>query len=235
MIGRLEAQIERNQRAEAHAARYDSGRRDVKVHTLRRFLHDLRGQDVLDAGCGTGDVASMCSSQGARVAALDVYEPMLRKARDRYDNGFAAIQGSVEALPFKPSSFDLVLSTDVIEHLVDPNAFLKEARRVLRPGGHLMIASDNTLHFWVLVKWLKQAGRRRRRAEELPRSYRQHFPVGTLIRMGRYAGLRLTRFDTYPDVASVPSIGSLLETVGRGPLRRFKWGHALYEFTKQAV
>ena len=88
MIGRLKTEIERNQRAEAHAARYDSGQRDVKVRTLRRFLHDLGGQDVLDAGCGTGDVASMCSSQGARVAALDVYEPMLRKARDRYDNAF---------------------------------------------------------------------------------------------------------------------------------------------------
>ena len=235
MIGRLKTEIERNQRAEAHAARYDSGQRDVKVRTLRRFLHHPRGQDVLDAGCGTGDVASMCSSQGARVAALDVYEPMLRKARDRYDSAFLAIQGSVETLPFKPSSFDLVISTDVIEHLVDPNAFLREARRVLRPGGHLMIASDNTLHFWVLVRWLKRAGRRRRLAEEHPRSYRQHFPVGTLKRMGRNAGLRLTRFDTYPDVASAPSIGRLLETVGRGPLRRFKWGHALYEFTKQAV
>jgi hypothetical protein len=107
MIGRLKAQIERNQRAEAHAARYDSGKRDVKVRTLQRFLHDLRGQDVLDAGCGTGDVASMCSGQGARVAALGVYEPMLRKARDRYDNAFAAIQGSVEALPFKPSQLRL--------------------------------------------------------------------------------------------------------------------------------
>ena len=180
-------------------------------------------------------VASMCSSQGARVAALDVYEPMLWKARDRYDSAFLAIQGSVETLPFRPSSFDLVISTDVIEHLVDPNAFLREARRVLRPGGHLMIASDNTLHFWVLVRWLKRAARRRRLAEDHPRSYRQHFPVGTLKRMGRNAGLRLTRFDTYPDVASAPSIGRLLETVGRGPLRRFKWGHALYEFTKQAV
>ncbi len=81
MIGRLKTQIERNQRVETHAARYDSGQQDVKVRTLRRFLHDLSGQDVLDAGCGTGDVASMCSSQRARVTALDLYEPMLRKAR----------------------------------------------------------------------------------------------------------------------------------------------------------
>jgi SAM-dependent methyltransferase len=235
MIGRLKTQIERNQRAEAHAARYDSGLRDVKVRTLRSFLHDLSDQDVLDAGCGTGDVASMCSAQGARVAGLDAYEPMLRKARDRFGDEFPAIQGSVEALPFKPSSFDLVLSIDVIEHLVDPGAFLREARRVLRPGGHLLIASDHTLHVWVLVKWLKRPGRRRRRPQDRRRSYRQHFPVGRLKRMGADAGLRLNRFDTYPDVDSVPSMGWLLETVGRGPLRRFKWRHALYEFTKEAV
>jgi ubiquinone/menaquinone biosynthesis C-methylase UbiE len=235
MIGRLQTQVDRNQRAEIHAARYDSGQRDVKMRTLRSFLRDLSGRDVLDAGCGTGDVSSMCSALGARVAAIDAYEPMLRKARDRYDNGFSLIRGSVESLPFEPSTFDMVLSTDVIEHLLDPNAFLREARRVLQPGGHLVVATDNATNFWVVVKWLKQPRGRRRRSESAQRSYRQHFPVRTLKRMAEEAGLRLTRFDTYPDVASVPAVGKLLEIVGRGPLRRFKWAHALYEFTKQGV
>jgi 2-polyprenyl-3-methyl-5-hydroxy-6-metoxy-1,4-benzoquinol methylase len=235
MIGRLKTQVDRNQRAESHAARYDSGQRDVKMRTLRGFLRDISGRDVLDAGCGTGDVSSMCSAQSANVAAIDMYEPMLRKARDRYDNEFSLIRGSVESLPFKQSSFDVVLSMDVIEHLLDPNAFLIETRRVLRPGGHLVVATDNTANFWVLVKWLKRSRGRRDRSENPPRSYRQHFPVPTLKRMAAEAGLTLTRFDTYPDVASVPAVGKVLETVGRGPLRRFKWAHALYEFTKQGV
>jgi len=53
--------------------------------------------------------------------------------------------------------------------------------------------------------------------------------------MAAETGFVLSRFDTYPDVASVPAVGPLLERLGRGPLRRFKWGHALYEFTKPDV
>ena len=105
----------------------------------------LRGDErVLDAGCGAGHTAASFAPFVAEVVALDFTASMLRQvdllAGER---GLANINtrlGDVEALPFADAEFDLVVSRYSAHHWARPQQALHEFRRVLRPGGQLILS-----------------------------------------------------------------------------------------------
>ncbi|MFD6494394.1 class I SAM-dependent methyltransferase [Streptomyces sp. NPDC059944] len=99
---------------------------------------------VLDIGCGDGTAAQAAAPllAGHRVVGVDWSQDALRRARTRVPY---AVRGELTGggLPFAPASADAVLFSEVVEHLVDPDGALDEIRRVLRPGGHLMLSTPN--------------------------------------------------------------------------------------------
>ena len=102
---------------------------------------------VLDAGCGPGNLVPELASRGCRVCALDASPKMLELARANaasFDN-VAYQAGNIEALPFADASFDVVCSAGVIEYLPSCDRALAEMRRVLRPGGLLVLPTTNLL------------------------------------------------------------------------------------------
>jgi demethylmenaquinone methyltransferase/2-methoxy-6-polyprenyl-1,4-benzoquinol methylase len=97
------------------------------------------GDRVLDACCGTGDLAIAAASAGAAsVTGLDFSEPMLERAR-RKAPGLAWVRGDVLALPFADASFDAVTISFGLRNVADPDAALRELLRVTRPGGRLVV------------------------------------------------------------------------------------------------
>jgi len=100
----------------------------------------LAGQRVLDAGCGVGMYVAAFHREGATAFGVEI-EPE-RAAEARRDARRIAA-GSVEKLPFADASFDVVFSHEVLEHVGDDAQAIREARRVLRPGGHLVIFTPN--------------------------------------------------------------------------------------------
>jgi ubiquinone/menaquinone biosynthesis C-methylase UbiE len=99
-------------------------------------------QAFLDAGCGDGRyLAALADELPARRAGCDLSERILETARSRVDAELR--QGNLEALPFADGEFDLVLCSQVIEHVLDPPAAVAELARVLRPDGTLVISTDN--------------------------------------------------------------------------------------------
>ena len=94
------------------------------------------GDAVLDAACGTGDLALADAKAGGRVTGLDFSERMLERAR-RKGPGLAWVQGDALALPFADGSFDAATVGFGVRNLDDLEAGLRELRRVLRPGGRL--------------------------------------------------------------------------------------------------
>ncbi len=105
---------------------------------------DLGGRRVLDVGCGTGRFAAQLSSQ-ARVWAVDESPQMLEVARARAP-GVRFKQASVDALPFKAGWFERATMWLVI-HLVERPVAYAELRRVLAPGGRLVIATFDPSYF----------------------------------------------------------------------------------------
>jgi len=96
------------------------------------------GDDVLDACCGTGDLAIAAREAGGNVTGLDFSEPMLERAR-RKDATIEWIRGDLLELPFGDGSFDAVTVGFGVRNVADLERGLAELRRVLRPGGRLGI------------------------------------------------------------------------------------------------
>ena len=96
------------------------------------------GARVLDACCGTGDLALAAEREGGLVTGLDFSGEMLIRARRKSDT-ITWVQGDVLALPWDDGSFDAVTVGFGVRNVADLDAGLRELRRVLRPGGRLAI------------------------------------------------------------------------------------------------
>jgi len=98
---------------------------------------------VLDVGCGTGNyAAALTAATDCRISGVDPSQRMLDWAREAAS--WASLElNSAESLPFGDDAFDVVMSTDVIHHIRDRDAYFREAARVLRPGGHLVTVTDS--------------------------------------------------------------------------------------------
>ncbi|MGW2324625.1 class I SAM-dependent methyltransferase [Streptomyces sp. NPDC001700] len=99
----------------------------------------LKGRDVLEVGAGAAQCARWLAARGARPVALDISHRQLRHAQ-RIDgpgaDGIALVQADATALPFRDGSFDLACSAyGAVPFVAEPVRVMREARRVLRPGG----------------------------------------------------------------------------------------------------
>lgn len=99
---------------------------------------------LLDLGCGTGLLTRRLRDElpDTRIVGCDYSRGMLRQARAKNPRGLFA-QGDAQRLPFRDASFDAVVSTEAFHWFPDQAAALGEIRRVLAPGGRLLIALVN--------------------------------------------------------------------------------------------
>ena len=113
---------------------------------------------VLDVGGGMGRM-SIPLSQRHFVTLTDLSSRMLDLARPWASERLVLSQANARFLPFPDESFDYVLCIDVLPHLRDPMEAVREARRVLRPGGTLLVDVTNSLPLWTLA-YPRYVGRR---------------------------------------------------------------------------
>lgn len=96
------------------------------------------GTDYLDAGCGAGLAAQLAASRGAKVSGFDAALLLLEIARERVPGGDFR-PAYLESVPFADASFDVVTGFNAFQFAADPVRALSEARRVVRPGGRVVV------------------------------------------------------------------------------------------------
>lgn len=106
-----------------------------------------REQRVLEVGCSFGHGTKILASVASAVDAVDIYEPAVAYARqcNLNDNVQFHLVDACD-LPFRAGEFDVVVTFEVIEHVEEPQKFLLEILRVLKPGGRLILSTPNGLH-----------------------------------------------------------------------------------------
>jgi ubiquinone/menaquinone biosynthesis C-methylase UbiE len=146
---------------------YAQKRRDV-LKLANELLADKPDGRILDIGGGMGRIAVPLAQQ-YHVHLCDISEAMLELARKAAQEAALAPErlqtGVVDAskpLPFEDGSFDLIICLDLLVHLPDPQAAVREIYRVLRPGGAALIDATNSVPLWVLC-YPRYVGKRPKR------------------------------------------------------------------------
>src|SRR2546423_6006091 len=154
------------------------GRRKIIERFVAAACRDLGKLKprILDVGCGTGANLQMLAQHGA-AEGVDVSSEALEFCRAR---GLSKVkEGAAEALPYEDGSFDLVTGLDVVEHLDDDIAGLKEMRRVLRPRGRALLFVPAFMFLWGV--------------QDDVSNHRRRYTLSTLRKSIEQAGLRIER------------------------------------------
>lgn len=124
------------------------GRRAILESFLQRIADDLKTKHetlrILDVGCGTGANLEMLADFG-NSEGVDVSDDALEFCRKK---GLKVHKGLAESLPFEDESFEIVTALDVVEHLDDDVAGLKEMHRILKTGGKTLIFVPAFMWLW---------------------------------------------------------------------------------------
>ncbi len=125
--------------------RYDLETR-VKAVYEKLLPEDITGKSLLDDGCGTGWFSKAACERGARVTSLDVGEKLLAEVARKCSS--TCVVGDALDLKFPDATFDIVVSSEMIEHTTDPRKATGEMFRVLKPGGILALTCPNWSWKW---------------------------------------------------------------------------------------
>jgi SAM-dependent methyltransferase len=124
---------------------------DKRETVAARFVPP--GESLLDLGCGTGNFVRLVAGRFGRIVATDVSSSAIEEARrsSAHKPGDAEITWKVldgnGPMPFTDGEFSAVVTLSTLQYIFDPEAFLAEVRRVLRPGGRFLVEVPNMAYF----------------------------------------------------------------------------------------
>lgn len=127
---------------------YDTKKR-IDVVFNEFLIENIQTKKILDAGSGTGWFSQEAFKRGGTVTALDIGPKLLKQVLKKCQ--VKTLVGSVLNIPVKDKSFDIVISSEVIEHTDNPVLAIYEFSRVLKKGGTLILTTPNRFWFWSVL------------------------------------------------------------------------------------
>jgi glycogen synthase len=121
-----------------------------KRRAVLAFFSSRPRMRLLDVGCGPGRFVAPLAAHHA-MTGCDLSEDMLEEARRNAPADVRLVQADARSLPFGDGEFDGLLALDLLTHLPEPAAAIRELARVVRPGGMLVFDSSNASPWWVLA------------------------------------------------------------------------------------
>ncbi|KKR81570.1 MAG: 3-demethylubiquinone-9 3-methyltransferase [Candidatus Daviesbacteria bacterium GW2011_GWA1_41_61] len=121
---------------------------------------DYSGKRVLDIGCNSGIILIPLKERGVDVVGIDISKTDIDKAKEnlrqrKLPQGCVQV-GDAKKLPFKSNSFDIVLLSDILEHVSDPEIVAQESIRVAKKRGLVLATVPNELHPVVRFSWVRK-------------------------------------------------------------------------------
>lgn len=133
---------------------------------------DYSGKKVLDIGCNTGILLIPLLEKGVDIIGVDISRSDVAKARKKLREKNLPIERAVVAdakkLPFDSNIFDMIILSDILEHVSQPDLVAKEALRVVKPKGSILATVPNETHPVVKFTWLRKALTGRKNVDEYP-------------------------------------------------------------------
>ncbi len=134
--------IDYDQIAPTYNQRYATNSLGQVADALLALAAEISAQRVLEVGCGTARWLADLTKERRQLWGLDASIGMLRQARQRPIR-LVLVQGQALQTAYRDAAFDLVFCVNAIHHFADPQAFVQEAHRLLRPGGALAVVGSN--------------------------------------------------------------------------------------------
>lgn len=129
--------------------RYFSGAHGSRVRNVMAAVGDVRGQRVLDVGCGGGYFTNQLAERGAEVIGIDYARFGVQFGKNRYPGLDLRVHSALELHTFPESGFDVVTIFDAIEHISDQETLMRGIHHVLKPGGRVVISTDADDSAWM--------------------------------------------------------------------------------------
>ncbi|MBX3270081.1 MAG: methyltransferase domain-containing protein [Sandaracinaceae bacterium] len=222
----MSAELERTRRyyddfaPDYERARHEGYHALIDELTVELLAPYARGRRVLEVGCGTGLLLSRVAPLAAEAVGVDLSPGMLERARAR---GLDVVEGSATRLPFEDAAFDLVFSFKVLAHVEPIEHALREAARVVRPGGHVVFDVYNRWSLRHLARRLAGAraiGRAHREDDIVTRWDSPREAIARLppeLELESVAGLRVVT--PFAALHRVPGVGALAARAERASVR----------------
>jgi len=123
----------------------DYGISKSRERNILQLINGVFGKNILDIGCASGYLGKKLVSMGNNVDGVDISKDAVKEAKKVLTNAWC-LDIENDVLPKR--KYDLVIATEIIEHLFDPEAFMSKIRKHLSPNGKLILSTPNFLHLY---------------------------------------------------------------------------------------